>query len=111
MPQKGADGSYGWALPMSDKRLAGIAAEDIEVVIGIFKAGKTYVGRTVGIASEFLTIPEMSDKLVARQRPGGHRASRRLGRATTVGFGFPGADEMGEHDAGVTATSSQEGRS
>jgi uncharacterized protein YbjT (DUF2867 family) len=94
-PRKGTDGSYGWALPMSDKRLAGIAAEDIgKVAYGIFKAGTKYVGKTVGIASEFLTISQMSEKLArAKGIPSitHHDVSADDYRA----FGFPGADEMG----------------
>ena len=40
-PKKGADGVYGWMLPMGEKRLAGIAAEDIgQIAYGIFKAGR-----------------------------------------------------------------------
>ena len=95
VPQKGADGSYGWALPMSDKRLAGIAAEDIgKVAYGIFKAGRSYVGTTVGIASEFLTISEMSDKL-ARAKGVPKIVHHDVSPDDYRSFGFPGADEMG----------------
>ena len=93
-PKKGEDGVYGWAFPMGDKRLAGMAAEDIgKVAYGIFKAGQKYIGKTVGIASEFLTINEMSAKLsdglgvrvrYSAVEPDAYR-----------GFGFPGADELG----------------
>lgn len=93
-PKKGEDGTYGWVFPMGDKRIAGIAAEDIgKAAYGIFKAGSKYVGKTVGIASEFLTIDEMSDAL-----------SKKLGITVKYnavdadayrGFGFPGADELG----------------
>ena len=63
-PKKGDDGVYGWSFPMGQKRLAGIAAEDIgKVAYGIFKAGSQYIGKTVGIAGEFLTADEMSEKL------------------------------------------------
>src|SRR5436305_2517663 len=52
-PKKGDDGVYSWAFPMGDKRLAGIAAEDIgKVAYRIFKAGQQYVGKTVGITGE-----------------------------------------------------------
>jgi uncharacterized protein YbjT (DUF2867 family) len=93
-PKKGDDGVYGWSFPMGQKRLAGIAAVDIgKVAYGIFQAGSKYVGKTIGIAGEFLTADEMSEKL-----------ARALGvpvKYTPVepdvyrGFGFPGADELG----------------
>ena len=93
-PKKGDDGTYGWVFPMGDKRLAGIAAEDIgKAAYGIFKAGSKYIGKTVGIAGEFLTMDQMGDAL-----------SKTLGvtvKYTAVepdayrGFGFPGADELG----------------
>ena len=43
-PKKGDDGVYRWALPMGNKRLAGIAVEDIgKVAYGIFKAGPSRI--------------------------------------------------------------------
>jgi uncharacterized protein YbjT (DUF2867 family) len=93
-PKKGDDGVYGWVFPMGDKRLAGIAAEDIgKVAYGIFKAGQQYIGKTVGITGENLTMDQISEKLGkglgVRVRynavePDAYRS-----------FGFPGADEMG----------------
>ena len=93
-PKKGDDGVYNWAFPMGNKRLAGIAVEDIgKVAYGIFKAGSKYIGKTVGITGENLTLDEMSEKL-----------SKGLGVPVKYhaveadayrGFGFPGADEMG----------------
>ena len=95
VPQKGADGSYAWALPMSNKRLAGIAAEDIgKVAYGIFKAGKSYVGKSVGIASEFLTVTEMGDRL-ARAKGLPSVSHYDVTADAYRAFGFPGADEMG----------------
>lgn len=95
VPKKGEDGAYSWAFPMGDRRLAGIVAEDIgKVAYGIFKAGPEYIGRSVGIAGEFLTIQEMSDTL-----------AKALGLGTVTyhaiepdayrAFGFPSAEEMG----------------
>jgi uncharacterized protein YbjT (DUF2867 family) len=50
-PRKGADGKLVFALPMGDKKLPGIAAEDIgRCAYGIFKRGSELIGRTVGIA-------------------------------------------------------------
>ncbi|HET9386584.1 MAG TPA: NmrA/HSCARG family protein [Gemmatimonadales bacterium] len=63
-PKQGPDGVYTWALPMGDQKLAGIAVEDIgRTAYGIFKAGPQYIGKTVGILGEALTIDEMSRKL------------------------------------------------
>jgi uncharacterized protein YbjT (DUF2867 family) len=95
VPRKGEDGTYRWALPMSNKRLSGIAAEDIgKVAYGIFKAGKQYVGQTVGIASEHLTISEMGEKL-ARAKGVPSITHQDVTPDQYRAFGFPGADEMG----------------
>jgi len=94
-PKKGEDGVYSWAFPMADKRLAGIAAEDIgQIAYNIFKAGPAYIGRRVGVASEFLTIEQMGTQLSKALGTGPiqyHAVSADAYR----GFGFPGADEMG----------------
>jgi uncharacterized protein YbjT (DUF2867 family) len=94
-PKKGEDGTYGWTLPMGNEKLAGMAAEDIgKVAYGIFKAGQQYVGKTVGVAGEFLTVNEMCQKIEKAVgispvkynavEPDAYRQ-----------FGFPGADELG----------------
>jgi uncharacterized protein YbjT (DUF2867 family) len=94
-PKKGDDGVYSWAFPMGASRLAGIAAEDIgKVAYGIFKAGRQYVGKTVGITGENLTIQEMGDKLSRALGIGPVRYSA-VEPDAYRGFGFPGADEMG----------------
>jgi uncharacterized protein YbjT (DUF2867 family) len=94
-PKKNEQGQYAWAFPMGTAKLGGIAAEDIgKTAYGIFKAGDKYVGQTVGIYGEALTIAEMGEKL-----------SKGLGMPSIYyhaaeadeyrGYGFPGADEMG----------------
>ncbi|SPE25228.1 Nucleotide-diphosphate-sugar epimerase [Candidatus Sulfotelmatomonas gaucii] len=93
-PKKSEDGSYSWVFPMGDKRLAGIAAEDIgRIAYGIFKAGPKYIGKTVGVVGESLPLSRMAAML-----------SKALGinvKYVAVepdayrGFGFPGADELG----------------
>jgi uncharacterized protein YbjT (DUF2867 family) len=94
-PKKNAEGKYSWAYPMGTSKLVGIAAEDIgKCAYGIFKAGQQYIGKTVGIYGEALTIEEMGQKL-----------SKGLGLPSIYyhaagadeyrGYGFPGADEMG----------------
>ena len=94
-PQKGEDGTLSWAFPMGDAKLVGMAAEDIgKIAYGIFKAGGEYIGKTVGVYGEALTIEQMGETL-----------SKVLGVGAIVynavdadayrGFGFPGADELG----------------
>ena len=94
-PKRGEDGGYKWAFPMGDKKLAGIAAEDIgKTAYGIFKAGSQYIGKKVGIYGEALTIREMGEKLssgLGIPAPYYHAAEADEYR----GYGFPGADEMG----------------
>jgi len=94
-PKKGADGAYSWTFPMGNAKLAGIAAEDIgKVAYGIFKADQEYVGKTVGITGENLTLNEMSQKIEKGLgiSPVKYNA---VDADAYRGFGFPGADEMG----------------
>jgi uncharacterized protein YbjT (DUF2867 family) len=94
-PKKGDDGVYSWTFPMGDAKLAGIAAEDIgKVAYGIFKAGQQYIGKTVGITGENLTLKELSDK-VAKGLGIGSVKYNAVDANAYRGFGFPGADEMG----------------
>jgi uncharacterized protein YbjT (DUF2867 family) len=94
-PKKGDDGAYSWTFPMGDAKLAGMAAEDIgKVAYGIFKGGQQYVGKTVGITGENLTIGEMGDKL-SKGLGIGRVQYNAVEPNTYRGFGFPGADEMG----------------
>ena len=93
-PQRGPDGVLGLTLPMGDRKLPGIAAEDIgKCAFGIFTAGAQYIGKTVGISGEHLSGAEMAAKLTA--------ALGQEVRYTEVppdvyrGFGFPGADDLG----------------
>jgi uncharacterized protein YbjT (DUF2867 family) len=93
-PKPGADGKLSFVLPMDDKKLPGISADDIgKCAYGIFKQGASFIGKTVGIAGEHLTGAQMAEAL-----------SRSLGKPvehTAVtpeayrSFGFPGADDLG----------------
>jgi uncharacterized protein YbjT (DUF2867 family) len=94
-PKIGADGRYEWSFPMGESKLAGIAAEDIgKCAYGIFKAGRQYVGKTVGIAAENLTLTEMGEKLSKSMGVGPIRYNA-VDADAYRSFGFPGADEMG----------------
>jgi uncharacterized protein YbjT (DUF2867 family) len=93
-PKKGPDGALAITLPMGDKKLPGIAAEDIgRCAYGVFQKGKEYVGKTVGIAGGHLTGAQMATAL-----------SKALGREVRYNavppevyrsFGFPGAEDLG----------------
>jgi uncharacterized protein YbjT (DUF2867 family) len=94
-PKRGEDGTYSWAFPMGNEKLAGIAAEDNgRTAYGIFKGGQQYVGKTVGILGEALTIQEMSQKL---EKGLGISPVKYNAVEPDVyrSWGFPGADEMG----------------
>ncbi len=93
-PRKGPDGKLVFALPMGDKKLPGIAAEDIgRCAYGIFKGGSLYIGKTVGIAGEHPTGTQMAQGL--------ERALKQPVSYYPMPFddyrklGFPGADDLG----------------
>lgn len=93
-PKKGPDGKLAITLPMGDKKLPGIAAEDIgRCAYGIFKRGREFIGKTLGIAGEHLTGAQMAAAL-----------TRALGQEVRYNdvppevyrsFGFPGAEDLG----------------
>ena len=94
-PKKGDDGQLAWTFPMGTSKLAGIAAEDIgKVAYGIFKAGDQYIGKRVGIFGEALTIDEMG-KTLSKTLGVGPIKYNAVEADAYRGFGFPGADEMG----------------
>jgi uncharacterized protein YbjT (DUF2867 family) len=93
-PKAGPDGKLYFALPMGSRPLPGIAAEDIgRCAHGIFKRGKEFAGRTIGVAGEHLTGAQIAAGL-----------TRVLGREVVHqdvpfdvyrGLGFPGAEDLG----------------
>jgi uncharacterized protein YbjT (DUF2867 family) len=93
-PKKGDDGTYALNLPLGDRKMAGIAAEDIgKCALGIFKRGKELVGKRVGVVGEHLTGQQMAEQM--------SRAIGKQIRYNAVPFdvyrnlGFPGADDLG----------------
>ena len=93
-PKKGPDGKLALTYPMGDKKLPGIAVDDIgKTALAIFKKGKEYIGKTVGIAGEHLTGKQMAAAL-----------TKALGQEVRYNdvspeeyrhFGFPGAEDLG----------------
>jgi uncharacterized protein YbjT (DUF2867 family) len=93
-PKRGADSKLAITFPMGDKKLPGIAVEDIgKCAYGIFKAGDHYIGKTVGIAGGHLTGKEMAFALSAVV--GEQVAYNDVPPEVYRSFGFPGADDMG----------------
>jgi len=93
-PKRGTDAKLAITFPMGDKKMAGIAAGDIgKCAYGIFKKGEELIGKRVGIAGDQLTCTEMAEAM-----------SKALGEEVSYneitpeqyrGFGFPGADDLG----------------
>ena len=93
-PQKAEDGNYYIAFPMDDKKLPGMAAEDIgKCAYGIFKNGLKEVGKTIGIVGEKLNGYEMAEKL--SEAMGIHVVYNNVTPEMYRNFGFPGADDLG----------------
>ena len=93
-PKKGPDGKLAITYPMGDKKLPGIAVDDIgKTALAIFKKGKEYIGKTVGIAGEHLTGKQMAAALTKAlgQDVRYHDVSPEEYRH----FGFPGAEDLG----------------
>jgi uncharacterized protein YbjT (DUF2867 family) len=93
-PRRGADGVLTLTLPMADKKLPGVAAEDIgRTAYGIFKRGPGTIGQTLSACGGHPTGAEMAATLTkvfgeeVRYTPVSPEVYR--------GLGFPGADDVG----------------
>jgi uncharacterized protein YbjT (DUF2867 family) len=93
-PRRDKSGVLTLTMPMGDKRLPGIAAEDIgRCAYGVLRAGRSYIGETVGISGEHLSGAEIVSKM-----------SRSIGEDVLYEdvsadeyrrLDFPGADDLG----------------
>ena len=93
-PQKDLYGNLAITFPMGNKKLPGIAAEDIgKCALGIFKSGNKFQGKTVGISGEHLTGHQMADTFsrIYGKKVGYNAVPAHVYR----GFGFPGAEDLG----------------
>jgi uncharacterized protein YbjT (DUF2867 family) len=92
-PVRGADGRLAFALPMGDRALPGIAAEDIgRCAYGIFKRADL-IGKTVAIAGEHLSGAQMAAAL--GRALGEEVLHDALSPDAYRKLGFPGADDLG----------------
>ncbi|MBN2429817.1 MAG: NmrA/HSCARG family protein [Acidobacteria bacterium] len=93
-PRKGPDGKLAFTLPMGDRKLPGIAAEDIgRGAYGIFRRSAEFIGRTVGVAGEHLTGTQMAAALT--DALGQEVAYNVVTPEVFRNFGFPGAEDLG----------------
>lgn len=93
-PKKGEDGTLSITLPMGERKLAMIAADDIgKCAYGIFKKGEEMAGKTVGIAGAHLSGGEMAQAL--SKTVGQKVKYNSIPPAVFRSFGFPGADDLG----------------
>lgn len=93
-PKKGDDGKYALNIPMGNKKLPGIAAEDIgKCAYGIFKKGGEYIGKKVGIAGGHYTGQEMADAF--SKVYGKEFVYNAVPFDVYRGLGFPGAEDLG----------------
>jgi hypothetical protein len=93
-PKKDANDKLSLTYPMGNKKMSGIAADDIgKCAFVIFKKGKELIGKKIGVAGDQLTCEEMAKAM-----------SNALGKEIYYNevtpdqyraFGFPGADDLG----------------
>jgi uncharacterized protein YbjT (DUF2867 family) len=93
-PKKAADGKLHLTLPIGDAKMGGIAAEDIgKCAYGIFKKGKEFIGKKVGLAGGQLSGEEMASELT--NALGQPVIYNKIPASVYRSFGFPGADDLG----------------
>jgi uncharacterized protein YbjT (DUF2867 family) len=93
-PKKGPDGRLALTVPMGDRKLPGIAAEDIgRCAFGIFQRGSEFIDKTVGIAGDHPTIAQMAASLT--KALGQEVVYNSVTPEAFRSFGFPGADDLG----------------
>jgi len=93
-PKRGEDGKLYITMPMGDKKLPGIASGDIgKCAYAIFRRGREFLGRTVGIAGDHLTGAGMAAALT--KALGQEVRYNAVSPAVYRGFGFPGAEDLG----------------
>jgi len=92
-PKPGPDGKLVLTMPMADKKLPSIAAEDIgRCAYGVFKR-PDLIGKTVGIAGEHLTGAQMAAAL--SKALGQSVAYNAISHDAYRKLGFPGAEDLG----------------
>ncbi len=93
-PKRGSDGKLAITFPMGDKKMAGIAADDIgKCAYGVFKKGEELIGKRVGIAGDHNSCKEIARAM--SKVYGEEVVYNEITPEQYRGFGFPGADDLG----------------
>ncbi len=92
-PARGADGRLVLALPMRDRRLSGIAVDDIgRIAYAILRRGTDLVGKTISVAGENLTGAEYAERFA--KEFGEEVTYRPVDVGVIRSSGAPGADDL-----------------
>ncbi|MFF5703619.1 NmrA/HSCARG family protein [Streptomyces sp. NPDC012794] len=93
-PGRTEDGGLELVYPMGDKRLSGMAVDDVgRIAHAMFRTGADFVAATISVAGEHLRVADMAAALTeSLGRPVRYRP---LTPDAFRGLGFPGADEAG----------------
>jgi uncharacterized protein YbjT (DUF2867 family) len=93
-PQKDEGENYALVFPMGNKKLPAIASEDIgKCAYGVFKRGSEFIGKSLYISGENLTIKQMADAMT--KALGVKVSYKEVSPEVFRSFGFPGADDLG----------------
>ncbi len=93
-PKRGDDGKLALVMPLEESKMPSMAVRDIgRCALGIFKAGKQYQGKTIGISGEFLSGKEFADTFSKVFEEDVKYIS--VPHDVYRGFDFPGADDLG----------------
>ncbi len=93
-PKRGQDGKLTLTIPIGDRKLPSISAEDIgKCAYSIFKKGNEFIGKRVGIAGEHLTGKVMANTFT--KTLGEEVVYNAVPFDVYRSFGFPGADDLG----------------
>jgi uncharacterized protein YbjT (DUF2867 family) len=93
-PQRGPDGKLAIALPTASARIPWIGVEDIGIAAyQVFLRGEASIGQSIGLAGEHLNGAQVAEHLgtALGERVAYHAVTPDQYR----GFGFPGADDLG----------------
>jgi uncharacterized protein YbjT (DUF2867 family) len=92
-PARGQDGKLAFYMPMGDKKLPGIASEDIgRTAYGILRRGTELVGQTISISGENLTGDEYAAKFT--EELGEEVVYVAISYDDVRASGAPGADDI-----------------